>query len=122
MTTTTHPCSGSTYHGRIGFLPCVNAGKVERDGRWYCGIHDPVKVAARKAKRDAAETVERLRRQALVDEAEAVAQRLTALLGVRVQTLHNAFDRGHPNVPRSVGMTIKDAATLAARLTGDTNP
>lgn len=30
--------------------PCGRPGKVEVEGKWYCGIHDPIK---RKAKRDA---------------------------------------------------------------------
>lgn len=30
--------------------PCTHKAKVERDGKWYCGQHDPV---ARKEKQDA---------------------------------------------------------------------
>lgn len=33
--------------------PCSKRGKVERDGKWYCMIHDPERVAARRAKQDA---------------------------------------------------------------------
>lgn len=32
---------------------CKNAAKVERDGRFYCGVHDPEKDKARRAARDA---------------------------------------------------------------------
>ena len=28
---------------------CANKGKVERDGKWYCGVHDPEKRKARVA-------------------------------------------------------------------------
>jgi hypothetical protein len=28
---------------------CVTTAKVERDGLWFCGWHDPVAVAARQA-------------------------------------------------------------------------
>lgn len=37
----------------VGFHPCGNPGKVEYDGVSYCGIHDPVKVKARREKIDA---------------------------------------------------------------------
>lgn len=36
----------------VGYHRCQNNGKVERDGKWFCGIHDPVKVAERRAKID----------------------------------------------------------------------
>ncbi len=26
---------------------CSNTGKIERDGKFYCGIHDPIAVTAR---------------------------------------------------------------------------
>jgi len=28
--------------------PCTRAGKVERNGKWYCGQHDPQAKAARR--------------------------------------------------------------------------
>ena len=44
-------CSATTYIGwGSGFTRCAYKGKVERDGKWYCGTHDPVR---RKAKSDA---------------------------------------------------------------------
>ncbi len=34
--------------------PCINFGKVQHEGKWYCGVHDPVRRAqarlARKAR------------------------------------------------------------------------
>ncbi len=46
-----HKCEGSV---RVDtnwprYTPCNRPGKVERDGKWWCGIHDPL---ARQAKRD----------------------------------------------------------------------
>jgi hypothetical protein len=29
--------------------PCVTTPKVQRDGHWYCGWHDPIAVEARQA-------------------------------------------------------------------------
>jgi hypothetical protein len=34
--------------------PCYNRAKVEVDSQPYCGIHDPAKVKARRAKTDLA--------------------------------------------------------------------
>lgn len=31
-------------------FPCKRAGKVERDGQWYCTQHDPVRVEEREQK------------------------------------------------------------------------
>lgn len=33
--------------------PCGKLAKVERDGKPYCGTHDPVRVAEKRAARDA---------------------------------------------------------------------
>ena len=32
--------------------PCGKRAKVERDGHWYCGIHDPVRRAEKHKARD----------------------------------------------------------------------
>ena len=32
---------------------CGNKGKVQVDGKWYCGIHDPAKIAERDARHKA---------------------------------------------------------------------
>lgn len=49
MTTTTNTCCGRSYagykFGRSG--TCGKKAKFERDGKWYCGIHDPVAVSSR---------------------------------------------------------------------------
>ncbi len=33
--------------------PCGNLAKVERNGKWYCGTHDPVAIDARRKNRRA---------------------------------------------------------------------
>jgi hypothetical protein len=30
---------------------CMKSATVERDGKWYCGIHDPLKVQERNDKK-----------------------------------------------------------------------
>ena len=47
-------CSARTRGDVWRDYPCSKNAKVYRDGKWYCGIHDPVKVAEREAKRSAA--------------------------------------------------------------------
>ena len=63
-------CQAPVYHAGIWqSSPCGNKAKVEFNGSWYCGIHDPRKVAkkhiARQKKRDEAKKVsdERWRRR-----------------------------------------------------------
>lgn len=36
-----------SFHGHM----CSKAAKVEREGKWYCGIHDPVLLAAKATER-----------------------------------------------------------------------
>jgi len=43
-----------TIHGDFQVTyPCKNAAKVERNGKWYCGTHDPDKRKARQEKQQA---------------------------------------------------------------------
>jgi uncharacterized Zn finger protein (UPF0148 family) len=39
------------YHYRS--YPCGRTAKAEKDGKHYCGIHDPAKVDAKRAEREA---------------------------------------------------------------------
>lgn len=52
-----YKCSGMIRGtGSWGYLHkyhCPKTGKVERDGKWYCGTHDPVKIKERQEKRNA---------------------------------------------------------------------
>ena len=36
-------------YGGYRFHACGNPGKIEQDGKWYCGIHNPVKRTAKAA-------------------------------------------------------------------------
>ena len=49
-------CSGDVWvsTGRFGrHAKCPNRGKVQRDGKWWCGMHDPERVAAKENARRA---------------------------------------------------------------------
>jgi len=36
-------CAGYISQGRMGIAHCTHKPKVERNGKWYCGVHDPEK-------------------------------------------------------------------------------
>ena len=46
-------CSERVYTSFHDHL-CPRKGKVERNGKWYCGQHDPEAVAAKQAAKDRA--------------------------------------------------------------------
>ena len=73
-------CAAMTYDGRAQY-PCPNPGKIARDGKHFCGMHDPVAVRekydAREAQRKAARKVE-LAAQLASDSASAEQARKAA--------------------------------------------
>ena len=54
METEKHRCEEQIRDsGRCpSYHACGKTAKVQRDGKWYCGIHDPEKVAERRKKQD----------------------------------------------------------------------
>ena len=66
MTTEAKTCCASTWSGYWN-KPCRNIGKVERDGKWYCGIHDPAAVKKKQDARNAAYEAGRKEWQAGID-------------------------------------------------------
>lgn len=86
-------CSAFVSHPHM-FSPgqCSKNGKVERDGKWYCTVHDPVKVKERsdakskaydaewKAKEVRRERVQR--REQIADELARKVKRLDYLLDI----------------------------------------
>ena len=58
MTTTAPNCCETVRAGTDGwktrYRTCTRKGSVERDGKWYCGQHDPQAKASRAAKNMAA--------------------------------------------------------------------
>lgn len=54
MTTETRQCEhAKSGNWRRYRTRCTHNAKVERGGHYYCGVHDPVRVAEKRAKRDA---------------------------------------------------------------------
>ena len=63
MSARTHYCVGSVWNGYRS-QGCGNRAKALVEGRWYCGIHDPVAVAAKRDARAAKWRAEEDARQA----------------------------------------------------------
>ena len=53
---------------------CFNIASIEVGGRWYCGTHNPIKVAARRAKREQEQTKIRREQEELKQQASAACQ------------------------------------------------
>jgi uncharacterized Zn finger protein (UPF0148 family) len=121
MATEKHQCSKQIYSGiTLNGRRCEINAKVERDGKWYCGIHDPVAV---KAKRDAQEAKWRAecaaeKQQQQADEAAAAEKKrradlfpwLLAVLELIVETDdRHELDHNH----------IEAARTMIAKAKGD---
>lgn len=72
------------------FRPCAKAGKVMRDGKWYCGIHDPESEKARRAAIDAkyaAESALRQKQWKLQAAAPALLAALKGLIAITTKPL-----------------------------------
>jgi hypothetical protein len=71
------------YHA----YPCGKKGKVERGGKWYCGMHDPIKLAERRSAKDAERNARWAREDAIrelnraVNNAEAALEEAVLQVG-----------------------------------------
>lgn len=103
-------CSERVYDGRIvAGYPCTKSATVQRDaGRWYCAVHDPERV---KARRRAARDEKYRRGMAVADDAVcAEGEALAKRLGVPTQVHYSGCFR------RFLVIWFEDCAKLAARL------
>lgn len=80
--------------------PCQARARVMWEGRWYCGVHDPERVATRDATREA--DYQRKREQAqrvyqaeqdarAIVEAVAAAPTQVALMGTKCRLIGNEW-------------------------------
>lgn len=90
--------SGTWRPGR-----CSKPGKIEREGKFYCSVHDPVARSARNAERDARWAAER--------EASDRAYRFKN----ECMDAIRAIAAGH-NDPRELAQSIMDRAEPRAKL------
>ena len=93
-------CHGTVY--RDGWPDsCFNPGVVKRDSNWWCRIHDPIKVAERRAKTDARIDAE-MHRNKLAGAVTAAERAVVAEVVTAAQ--RNA---GHPLFGRLCAMVAK---------------
>lgn len=87
---------------------CIRNGKVERDGKWYCGQHDPIAVEQRDRKR---RDIWRL-------EAAAIDARhaLNGCLGQIIDRIMSGEDIDCGAVRTEYGALLKDKADAEAAL------
>lgn len=85
MTTETHNCEGTVYGGIPTEYPCSRKGRHYEDGKWWCGMHAPSKLAAKRAAVSAKYRAERDADEALRVAAEERAKQLAKWLGANVR-------------------------------------
>lgn len=117
--TVKHKCSEKTWR-RIGhfgdWYPCSRPATVERNSKWYCWQHDPLRVEADKKKRRARWDAKHDRKTARWERRERNAK-LAALVTVEtaelLEALANAMDEY-----RALGFSqiTYSARTLAASI------
>jgi len=69
---TPHTCSGQIFQG-LRHHGCINKGKLEHNGKWYCGTHHPPTIEAKRKEKNEA-YIARIHR-----ENESYKQRIAAL-------------------------------------------
>ena len=77
---TEHNCSARIYGQRGGDYPCQIKAKIERDGKWYCRIHDPAYIKEKKIKWQTdfdKKWVEEQKQYELIDAMQLATQGLT---------------------------------------------
>lgn len=99
---TRHKCSKTIYGGGRSFhgSPCSKKATVERDGDWWCSVHDPVKVTDRREASYEKWQAESAKNTARAKIANAAQNMLETLKYIR----DNSGER-----------SIKDAATNAIK-------
>ncbi len=98
-------CSEKVFKGWHTYA-CSNPAKVERNAKWFCGTHDPERVAARKAKKDG----ERDRERAHAERVRQEANDLTTALGAGSPVW------GRNGIEHSIKLHFDDARKLIERL------
>lgn len=68
-------------YGSFHTYRCRNKATVQREGKWYCGTHDPERIKARQEKRDQERRQEMERNDQAYNSGAAQVRRLIKLLG-----------------------------------------
>lgn len=101
-------CSAYVYRPRVTSGNCSRRATVERDGALYCSIHDPVKVAAKRAEKQAVYKQAKAAAEKKSADAKAVADRMSKALGIPFHVRYT-YGQGQTHV---VGLEISMGAAL----------
>jgi hypothetical protein len=90
-----HDCAATVWSGGRSILGyrCQNNAKFFEEDRWWCHLHAPSKIQAKREKRRSESRAADEARQAKADRAYAMADQLTEKLGVKI-TAYNAIYGG----------------------------
>lgn len=104
-----HKCQERVY-GANAFHShqCGNTAKVERDGRWYCGTHDPVRLREKQAERNA-KWEKKWHAQRAADEAKEAARKELALNAARYIWLRDVGDATWEPLSKRTGYSAERA-------------
>lgn len=94
-----HWCEGKRGSG----MSCRRRAKVEREGKWYCGTHDPVAVEERRQQRESA------RHQEIAAERDAWLKTLAK----------RDYDERCGDLARGAGATAEDLTAGRVRVVVD---
>lgn len=97
-----HKCCGQVYVPQSfhSFRPCDKSAKIERNGKWYCGLHDPEAKKARRAANDAKYS-EKSKKNHAAWVLQCAAPDLLAACKLSQSTMRRQFVEG--NAPDSWG-------------------
>lgn len=109
-----HNCAATVRSGWHN-TGCIKPATVERDGVWYCGIHDPVRVSARRDRQRQKDA----EREAISVRNLADGTRILETLGIKGRV---DFDRDHENGGwgrlRRLVIDFEEAEKLIAKAEG----
>ena len=108
-------------HGAYNSYSCGKSGKVQVNGKWYCGVHDPARSEAKRKALLAKIDAERQSRNAAADREKAIATSTDAVIAAARKVRDNADPVGsaRPTLPvhtilllnLNAALTALDAAT-----------
>lgn len=104
-----HICCATVTHGKgwnRSEVACGRAASVERDDKWYCKLHDPVRRAERKAKRKAEWNARMTEERARYRIQAAAPEMLAALQAVLVCP-------DHDKIPQDILVQLRAAVDAA---------
>ena len=97
--TAVEKCSKQVWSGSWHTRPCKKPGKVQHEGKWYCGVHNPERRIKRDQEWRAASDARERHSAQIETEGRALLKRLGAagyvdygVRSIRVRRLVLSFD------------------------------